>query len=104
MLGVAAITCDRAALAAGDSRRYSLLMAVRAALRALAFLVGAEMAGLQGALIGQALSLVLIYSAIVVLTKRYQVWDRDHDLAIRVAVLPPAAALWLNADYPSFAS
>ena len=53
---VIVMTYDQAALAAGDSRRFFLLMAPRAVVLTTFLLVGVEIAGLLGALVGLGLA------------------------------------------------
>lgn len=74
------MTYDQAALAAGQSRIFFAVIAVRAVMQTLAFVVGVELGGLAGALIGFALAGVLLHAAIVVLARRFGVWDPVHDL------------------------
>lgn len=88
---------DQAALAAGDSRNYFLLQAAKALVQTVLFLIGAEFAGLIGALAAQGLALALVHPLIIWLARRHGAWDALHDgvfalLALAVA----AAALWLN--------
>ncbi|MGL6208493.1 MAG: oligosaccharide flippase family protein [Paracoccaceae bacterium] len=89
------MTYDQAALAAGDSRRYFLVMALRAATQTVAFLVGVELAGLTGALIGLGLAAVCLHGVIVWLARRYGVWDMAHD-AVFVAIICAVAVVSLT--------
>lgn len=84
---VIGMTYDQAALAAGDSRRYFLVMALRAALQTCAFLIGAALDGVQGALIGQFCALVMAHPLIVWLARRYRVWDAAHDLGFAMLAI-----------------
>ncbi|KUF10176.1 oligosaccharide flippase family protein [Pseudoponticoccus marisrubri] len=91
------MTYDQAALAAGDSRRFFVLAAARAALMIGCLLLGLEAAGLIGALIGQAAAHVLAYPVVVWLARRMGAWDPLHDiifagLGLGLALL----AAWLN--------
>ncbi|THD83635.1 polysaccharide biosynthesis protein [Aliigemmobacter aestuarii] len=98
MPAVIGMTYDQSALAAGDSRSYFLVIAARAAVQTLAFLIGAEIAGLQGALTGQGIALLVVHPLIVWLARRHGAWDARHDLGgfLAVAVLA-SVALWWNA-------
>ena len=99
MPAVIGMTYDQAALAAGDSRRYFWVIAAKAAVQTLAFLIGAEWAGLGGALLAQGLALTVVHPLIVGLARRHGAWDAGHDLAGFAAVLALiAAALWWNAE------
>ena len=76
---VIGMTYDQSALAAGDSRNYFMVMALRAALQSLAFWVGAATHGLIGALVGQFFALLLAHGPIVWLARRHKAWDARHD-------------------------
>ncbi|MCC1491158.1 oligosaccharide flippase family protein [Cognatishimia sp. F0-27] len=94
---VIVMTYDQAALAAGDSRAFFVLAAVRAALMVVCLIAGLELAGLIGALVGQGMAFVLAYPAVVWLARRMGAWDGLHDAVF--AVFGAAAsilALWLN--------
>ncbi len=96
---IVGLTYDRASLAAGDSRSFFALIALRAATQTGFFILGAEFAGLVGALIGQGLSVAAVYPAQVRLARRHGVWDALHDalfagLALAVALV----ALWMNQE------
>jgi O-antigen/teichoic acid export membrane protein len=74
------LTYDYAALAAGDSRRFFLMMAPRAAAQTSLLLLGAWYFGLAGALAGQALATIVTYPLVARLARRYGAWDPLHDL------------------------
>lgn len=78
------MTYDQSALAAGDSRRFFLLMAPKALVLSLGILVGIHLGGLIGALIGQAVATVLIYPMVVSLARRFGAWDPFHDALFAV--------------------
>lgn len=75
------LTYDQAALAAGDSRSFFWVMALRALVQTAFFLVGLILGGLQGALAGQALAALAVHPAIIWLARRHGVWDPRHDLS-----------------------
>lgn len=79
---VIGMTYDQAALAAGDSRHYFLVMALRAGLQTLAFLIGAEVGGLGGALAAQGLAAMIAHAAIIWLARRHHAWDGLHDAVL----------------------
>jgi O-antigen/teichoic acid export membrane protein len=90
-------TYDQAALAAGDSRGFFVVSAVRAGVQTLLFLAGAHWAGLPGALVGQALAGLLAAPASMVLARRHGVWDPRHDLVfLAVSLAAAAGALTLS--------
>lgn len=91
------MTYDQAALAAGDSRRFFYLALARAVLMVGCILIGLQMAGLFGALIGQAAAYVLAYPVVVWLARRMGAWDGLHDAVFAaIGLLLSALALWLN--------
>lgn len=97
MPGVIGMTYDQSALAAGDSRTYFLLMALKAGVQTLAFLVGMETAGLWGALIGQGLALIALHPAIAGLAHKHRAWDGRHDLVFfTLAASLAGVVLWVN--------
>lgn len=92
------LTYDQAALAAGDSRSFFWVMALRALVQTAFFLTGLMLGGLQGALIGQALAALAVHPAIIWLARRHGVWDPRHDLcaAALAAVFALAYALMVG--------
>ncbi|WP_299904137.1 oligosaccharide flippase family protein [uncultured Paracoccus sp.] len=70
---------DLPALAAGDSRGFFYLTAARAVLFLSCFWFGSHVAGLYGALIGQAVGNILSYPAVALLARRHKAWDPLHD-------------------------
>ena len=99
MVQLIPLTYDQAALAAGDSGRFFAMVALRAIIQIAAFVIGVELFGLAGALAGQAVGLALSYLVVVVLIRRYGVWDPLHDALAWVLTLAIAAlALTLNRD------
>lgn len=99
MLQIIALTYDRAALAAGDARGFFWLLAWRSGLQTLFFIAGAELGGLVGALVGQALSVFAIYPLQLRIARRHGAWDGWHDLLFGgLALALAATALWINQD------
>ena len=97
MPGVVGMTYDQSALAAGDSRTYFLLMALKAMVQTAAFLIGAAQGGVMGALLAQAIALVLLHPAIVLLARKHRVWDPVHDAVfLGLAAGLAGFALWSN--------
>lgn len=91
------LTYDQAALAAGESRVFFYLVALKAAVQVAFLLVGVRLFGLVGALAGQGAAIVLLYPATAFLARRYGAWDPRHDLLFGVLGLGlGAAALWLH--------
>ena len=60
-----------------------------------AFLIGVAQGGLMGALMAQAIALVVLHPAIVLLARKHRAWDPVHD-AVFFAVASGLAglALW----------
>jgi O-antigen/teichoic acid export membrane protein len=94
---IVGLTYDHAALAAGDSRRFFLLILLKAVAQTAAFVIGAEAGGLTGALVGQGLALTLMHGPNAWLAARHGVWDARHDaVAGAAAAAVVSAALTLN--------
>lgn len=97
MPGVIGMTYDQSALAAGDSRTYFALMALKAGVQTAAFLVGVRMAGLEGALLAQGAALLALHPAIVLLARKHRAWDGLHDAVFFALAFGLAAlAVWVN--------
>ena len=93
------LTYDQAALAAGESRRYSFLTMTKAIFVILGLWIGVQTGGLIGALIGQSLGNIAAYPALVWLSSRLGVWDPLHDVGFAVLGLMLACgAIWWNWD------
>lgn len=90
------MTYDQAALASGDSRNFFWVIAFRAVVQTLLFVLGFWLMGLQGALIGQAVAAIIVHPAIVWIARRHGVWDARHDLTMA------AFAALLGAVYLQF--
>jgi O-antigen/teichoic acid export membrane protein len=96
---VISLTYDQAALAAGDSRRFFYVLAVKAFTQTGAILIGAELGGLVGALVSLSLAIFLLYPTIVWLARLHGVWDPLHDAVCGgICAVLGALALWLNWD------
>ena len=93
------MTYDQAALAAGRSRIFFGVIAVRAVVQTLAFLIGVELGGLPGALIGFALAGVCLHGTLIYLARRFGVWDPVHDAGFFVLIAAiVVTVLSLHAD------
>lgn len=93
------LTYDQAALAAGDSRNFFFLTAMRALVQTGLFLAGAELGGLVGALAGQGLAILAVYPLLIRLARRHGAWDPLHDAVFGILGFGLGAlALWLNLD------
>jgi O-antigen/teichoic acid export membrane protein len=91
------LTCDQAALAMGDSRRFFWLTMARAVLTTSGLLIGINLGGVTGAIIGQGLGNLATYPFLVWNLKPHGAWDPDLDaLFLSAAGLVGAVALWLN--------
>lgn len=92
------MTCDQAALAAGDSRRFFWFTAVRAATVTGGILLGWHLGGLPGAVIGQGLGNLAAWPALGWLLRRHGAWDWPLDAVFGIIALAAGwAALELNA-------
>lgn len=98
MPGVVGMTYDQSALAAGDSRNYFLVIALKAVLQTVAFLLGMQAGGLFGALAAQGMALCVMHLPIVWLARRHRAWDATHDAGFfALAAVLAALVLWENA-------
>ncbi|MEQ9692713.1 oligosaccharide flippase family protein [Shimia sp. SDUM112013] len=96
---VIVLTYDQSAIASGDARRFFILAATRAAFMVAGLLVGVQFAGLAGALVGQAVAMILVYPVTVWMARSQGSWDPLHDgIFAGVGVLCSATALYLNFD------
>lgn len=95
---VLGMTYDQSALAAGDSRNFFVVMALRAGGLSGAFWAGAALDGLRGALIGQFIAATVMHLPIIWLARRHGAWDPRHDLAFgALGAMLIAGILWWNA-------
>lgn len=93
------LTYDQAALAAGDSKRFFVLAAARAAIMLAVMFAGLEFFGLIGALLALGVAMVFIYPVAVWLARRMGAWDPLHDgvyAALGGAMI--LLAVWINSD------
>jgi O-antigen/teichoic acid export membrane protein len=87
------LTYDRGALAAGDSRNFFLVVAFRGSVQTIALIIGCELAGLFGALVGLGVSGAIGHFALIWLARKHRIWDPMHDLLFMlVAVVCGALA------------
>ncbi len=97
MIVVIFLTYDQAALARGDSRGFFVVSAAKAGLQTAGFVIGALYFGLAGAMLGQAVAMLIYMPVIARLAWRHGVWDGLHDAGFLVlALLLGAFAVWLN--------
>ena len=100
---VIGLTYDQAALTAGDSRRFFVVTAIKAALALAGIYLGAQTGGLVGALVGQGLAFLAAYPALVWLVARLGAWDPAHDIGFALPGLAVASgAIWWN--WPAIAA
>lgn len=91
---ILALTYDQTAVAAGDSRRFFILQATRAVLMVMGLLVGLQVAGLLGALVGQGIAMLLVYPVVVRLARKMNAWDPLHDAVFAGFGVAIAAMAW----------
>lgn len=82
---VIGVTYDRAALAAGDSRRFFVFSGLRAVIQVAALLIGVTQFGLLGLLVAMGVATILIYPVVIWLARVHGVWDAAHDAVAAVA-------------------
>ncbi len=98
------LTCDQAALAMGDSRRYFWLTLARAILVVAGLLTGLQWGGLPGAVIGQGFGNLAAYPVLVWLLRPHGAWDPGLDAVFMAsaAVVGGLALWWAGGIAPSF--
>ncbi|SHJ03159.1 oligosaccharide flippase family protein [Wenxinia saemankumensis] len=72
-------SCDQAALAYGDSRRFFRLTLVRAVATVAGIVAGLFVGGLLGAACGMALAGIAVYPVLAWLNRPHGAWDPVHD-------------------------
>lgn len=91
------ISYDQSALAAGDTRNYFWLQALKAVVQTAAFLIGITHGGLMSALLAQGIALLLLHPAVVVLARKHRAWDPRHDVIFfALAAGLVALGYWVN--------
>jgi len=90
---------DQSALAAGDSRRFFVVTAARAILQISCLIVGVNLFGLVGAIVGMGIAHLLTHPVVIWLARKHNAWDMRHDVicALCAGVLA-VLALWVNRD------
>lgn len=97
MIVVVFLTYDQAALARGDSRGFFVVSAAKAGLQTAGFLIGALYMGLAGAMLGQAVAMLVYVPVIARLAWRHRVWDARHDAVfLGLALVLGGFAVWVN--------
>jgi O-antigen/teichoic acid export membrane protein len=97
MIAVVFLTYDQSALARGDSRGFFAVSAARAGLQTVGFVAGAAWLGLAGAMLGQAVAMLVYLPVIAGLARRHRVWDARHDATYLIlALLLGGFAIWVN--------
>ncbi len=99
LMPLVTLTYDQAALARGESRRFFQMMALRASLQTAFFIIGVMLAGLPGALAGQALAALVAYPFMARLARDMDVWDARHDaLYLALGLIGGLGAVALHLD------
>ena len=99
LMPLVTLTYDQAALARGESRRFFRMMALRASLQTAFFIIGVMLAGLPGALAGQALAALVAYPFMARLARDMDVWDARHDaLYLALGLIGGLGAVALHLD------
>ncbi len=94
---VIALTYDQAALAAGNSRQFFVLNFARAVFMLAGLLIGVQLFGLPGALIGQGIAMILVYPFVIWLAQDQGTWDPVHDVSFTIlGAILMGLALYVN--------
>jgi O-antigen/teichoic acid export membrane protein len=95
---IVGLTYDQAALAAGNSRGFFVVVAARSAIQTAAFLIGLANGGLASALVAYGIGVAIQHLLVIRLARDHRVWDPLHDgVALGLSLPLLALALWLNA-------
>lgn len=89
------MTYDQAALAAGDSKTFFWVGAVRAISQTALFLFGVSWFGLPGGIAAMAAALFVTYPFIIAIAVKHHVWDPLHDM-IMISLTVAAGTFALN--------
>lgn len=96
---VIGMSYDQAALAAGDSRRFFVVSASRAVFQITFLIVGVNLYGVVGAIIGMGVAHLLTHPVMIWLARTHDAWDARHDvICASVAGTIGLIALWLHWD------
>lgn len=94
---IVVLTYDQAALAMGDSKRFFVLAASRAAITLASLYIGLEMAGLLGGILARGVSVLLFYPVVVWLARKSGAWDSRHDLTYFIfGGVIAAGVIWMH--------
>lgn len=92
------LTYDQAALAAGDSKRFFVLTLARAVTMIAGLVIGLELGGVFGAILGQGAARLAVYPVTMWMARRVGAFDPVHDALFALLGLAGATlAFWLNA-------
>lgn len=93
------LTCDQAALASGDSGRFFVLTLARSVLIVVGLLIGLELLGLTGAILGLAAANLAAYPVLAWLNHPHKAWDPLLDAAcLALGAALAAGAIAFNWD------
>lgn len=99
LMPLVTLTYDQAALARGESMRFFQMMALRGSLYMAFFIAGVALAGLPGALAGQALAALVAYPFMARFAAQMGVRDARHDrIFLATALIASAIAIALHLD------
>jgi O-antigen/teichoic acid export membrane protein len=100
MVDTIGMTYDQSALAAGDTKTYFGLQALKALVQTFAFFLGVQWGGIEGALLAQGIALIAVHPAVVLLAIKHKAWDPLHDiLGFGLATGLLILAYWVNAGH-----
>ena len=71
---------DQILLAAGDSKRFMSRIVIASIVHTTLLVLGVNQFGLIGAIIAPGLASLMVYPVLVSMVRRYDGWDRTHDL------------------------
>ena len=94
---VIGMTYDAAALAVGDSKAFFVVSLITAIFTIIGLLAGVWLGGLGGGLLGKLIGTLAAYPALIVMSRRFKVWDALHDIVFAaLGSLLAITAIWWN--------
>jgi O-antigen/teichoic acid export membrane protein len=88
---------DQILLAAGDSKRFMTRVATNAIVQTTLLILSIMQFGLIGAILAPGLAAILVYPILISAVRRYDGWDRTHDIVYAtIALIIAAAGVWVN--------
>ncbi len=96
---IVTVSYDRLALAAGDSKRFAIIIMINGVIRAGVLYLAISNFGLIGGALAALPAVLLHYPFLIALTRRYKGWAFGHDVFyFALSLVLATAVVWLNYD------